>query len=228
MTGLIERIGRAVVIAPHPDDEVLGCGGVMALLADSGTPTHVVVVTQGQPPQYDAAHIAGLRAEAAAAHAILGTTSTEYLGLPAAQLDGVAHVELNRRLANCIAALAPDTLFIPFGGDIHLDHQLVFTSALVAARPSQARYPVRILAYETLSETNWNAPGVAPGFAPNVFIDISETLVRKCDAFSAYRSQVRAFPSERSVEALTALARLRGATVHRHAAEAFMLLREVG
>lgn len=228
MTGLIDRIGCALVIAPHPDDEVLGCGGVLGLLADAGVATHVVIVTEGRPPQYTAEHVAGLRREASAAHAILGVTGVEYLGLPAAELDRIGHSALNALLATSIAAIAPDTLFIPFGGDIHIDHQRVFASALVAVRPSQATYPARILAYETLSETNWNAPGIAPPFVPNVFIDIGRSLDRKCAAFGEYRSQVRAFPAERSLEAVTALARMRGATVHRHAAEAFMLVREVG
>ncbi len=81
---------------------------------------------------------------------------------------------------------------------------------------------------ETLSETNWNAPGVTPAFVPSVFVDISDFLAIKLASFACYRSQVRAFPSERSSEALEALARLRGATAHRSAAEAFMLIREVG
>ena len=117
---------------------------------------------------------------------------------------------------------------MPFPGDIHRDHQLVFEAAMVAARPAGPVYPLRILAYETLSETNWNAPFLTPAFTPNVFIDIAETLETKLAAFAAFASQVRAFPAERSVEALSALARLRGATVHRAAAEAFVLVREVG
>ncbi|WP_419813923.1 PIG-L deacetylase family protein [Glacieibacterium sp.] len=228
MTSMIDRIGRALVIAPHPDDEVLGCGGVMALLGDRGVDTHVAIVTEGRAPAYTAAHLAQLVKETEAAHAILATTEIHYLGLPAAALDQVAHAGLNHMLASLIVELAPDTVFVPFGGDVHRDHQLVFASALVAVRPAGPTYPVRLLAYETLSETNWNAPGVTPGFTPNVFIDVAEGLERKLAAFSAYASQVRAFPSERSIEALTALARLRGACVHRTAAEAFMLLREVG
>lgn len=225
---MIGRIRRALVIAPHPDDEVLGCGGVLAALADAGAETHVAIVTQGQPPAYTECHVAALKAEAAVSHGLLSVTRTHYLGLPAAALDQVPHAELNRIIGSLVAEIAPDTLFIPFGGDIHLDHQLIFTSALVAVRPAGPIYPVRVLAYETLSETNWNAPGIAPGFQPNVFVDITASLDRKLSAFVAYASQVRAFPAERSVEALSALARLRGSTVHRAAAEAFMLVREVG
>jgi LmbE family N-acetylglucosaminyl deacetylase len=228
MTGLIERIGRALVIAPHPDDEVLGCGGVLARLADAGKATHVAIVTEGRAPQYTAAHAATLGKETRAAQALLGITDVHYIGLPAAALDQVAHAAVNSLIAELVTSVAPDTLFVPFGGDVHLDHQLVFASAMVAARPNRETYPVRILAYETMSETNWNAPGISPAFVPNVFIDISTTLDRKLAAMAAYKSQVRPLPSERSIEALAALARVRGSTVYRSAAEAFMLIREVG
>ena len=106
-------------------------------------------------------------------------------------------------------------MLLPFMGDVHVDHQLIFQSAMVAARPHQAAYPETILAYETLSETNWNAPYLTPGFLPNVFIDITDTLDLKLKAMRMYGSQLRASPHERSVEALKALATLRGATVHR-------------
>jgi LmbE family N-acetylglucosaminyl deacetylase len=118
-------------------------------------------------------------------------------------------------------------VLVPFVGDVHIDHQLIFQSAMVAARPHQAAYPTMILAYETLSETNWNAPYLTPGFLPNVFVDITDTLDLKLQAIAAYGSQLRASPHERSIEALKALATLRGATVHRPAAEAFVLVRSV-
>lgn len=225
---MIARMSRVLVLAPHPDDEVLGVGGVMARLAASGAVVEVGIVTEGKAPQFSAEQVAAVRAEAAAAHGVLGVTRTHHLGLPAAGLDQVPHAELNRAIAGLIAAVRPDTLFVPFPGDIHRDHQLVFEAAMVAVRPTRDDYPVRVLAYETLSETNWNAPFLTPAFAPNVFIDITATLGTKLEAFGAFVSQVRAFPSERSVEALSALARLRGATVHRAAAEAFVLIREVG
>ena len=97
-------------------------------------------------------------------------------------------------------------MIVPFVGDIHLDHQLVFHSRMVAARPNNGAYPPRLLAYETLSETNWSAPYLASSFTPNVFVDISATLPRKLEATRAYASQLKAFPDERSIEALSALA----------------------
>lgn len=225
---MIGRVKRALVIAPHPDDEVLGCGGVMARLADAGAEVHVAIVTKGMSPPFDPEVIERGRAEALEAHALLGVARTHFLDLPAAALDALPHAEINRTLGALVLRLAPDTLFLPFNGDIHLDHQLVFASALVAARPNRPDYPARLYAYETLSETNWHAPYVTPSFVPNVFVDVADHLERKLEAMAAFRSQIKPFPNERSAEALRALAMLRGAAVHRRAAEAFVLLREVG
>jgi len=220
-------LGKVLVIAPHPDDEILGCGGTIARFANEGIDVSVAIVTRGQEPQFSAELVAGVMAEAKAAHALIGVRQTHYLDLPAAALDRVGATDLNAALAKLVQETAPDTLFLPFVGDIHTDHQLTFLAAMVAARPRHAGAPRRIYAYETLSETNWYAPGITPAFIPNVFIDISETLERKLDAFRCFESQVREFPDERSVEAIRSLAVVRGASMYRKAAEAFMLVRQI-
>lgn len=225
---ILNRIGRALVIAPHPDDEVLGCGGVIARMAAEGREVHVAIATRGEPPAYNADDVLRVRAEAESAHRLLGVAQTTFLDLPAASLDQIPQTRINQAIGDLLKQTSPDTLFLPFAGDIHHDHQLIFAAAMVAARPIAHAYPTLILAYETVSETNWAAPGVMARFDPNLYISIEGYLDLKLQAFELYRSQVRTFPHERSVEALTALARLRGATVHRPAAEAFMTVREVG
>ncbi|WP_061935037.1 PIG-L deacetylase family protein [Aureimonas sp. AU22] len=227
MTERLTSFGRVLVVAPHPDDEVLGCGGTIARLGDEGCEVHVAVVTRGSLPEYDEATVARIRAEARASHAHLGVTQTHWLDQPAAKLGETPHSTLNGALQGIVREVRPDTLFIPFVGDVHLDHQLIFLSSLVAARPHQHEYPRRILAYETVSETNWNAPYVTPGFLPQVFVDIQNTLERKLEAMAMFASQVRPFPHERSIDALRALALVRGTRIHRSAAEAFVLVRDV-
>ena len=224
---MTKAVQRLLAIAPHPDDEVLGCGGTIARLADAGATVHVAIVTRGTPPLYSDADSARDCEQARTAHDILGVSETHFFRFPAARLDTVPHAELNAALGQLMAKIMPDTLLLPFAGDIHLDHQLIFASSLVAARPNRATYPTRLYAYETLSETNWNAPYLTPSFVPTLFVDISHTLQRKLDAMRALTSQLKPFPNERSLEALEALARLRGATVHRPAAEAFVIIREV-
>jgi len=227
MTPPLEAFGRTLVIAPHPDDEVLGAGGTIARLTQLGVEVYVAIVTTGHPPDFTREQVERVRAEAALAHRLLGVRETLWLGQPAARLSDMPHSELNTALATTVRELRPSTLVIPFVGDIHADHQATFLSALVASRPHGFEFPATILAYETLSETNWNAPYLTPGFLPNVYVDIASTLPAKLDAFRAFGSQVRAFPHERSIEALRALAMLRGATVHLPAAEAFVLVRHV-
>jgi LmbE family N-acetylglucosaminyl deacetylase len=220
-------MGKTLVIAPHPDDEVLGAGGTIARLAAQGNEVYVAVVTEGKPPAYPAEAVSRVKAEAQEAHRILGVKETFWLGFPAAALSETAHSALNAGLFDLMRALSPQTLLLPFIGDMHIDHQLIFTSSLVSARPHQQQFPKVILAYETLSETNWNAPYLTPSFVPNVFIDITEHLDAKIHAMQAFKSQVRPPPHERSVETLRALATLRGATVMKPAAEAFVLVRHV-
>lgn len=218
---------RVAVIAPHPDDEVLGCGGTMARAASAGALVDVVVMTRGQPPQFDGAFVEQIRAETLASHASIGVHETHFLDFPAAALDQVPRAQINQALDTVLSAIAPAILFVPFVGDIHLDHQIVFTAAMVYARPRSRACPTHVLAYETLSETNWLAPGITPGFLPNCYIDITETLDAKIAAFQAFTTQVKPAPDERSIEAIRALATLRGATVYRGAAEAFMAVRQI-
>jgi LmbE family N-acetylglucosaminyl deacetylase len=222
-----EMVGRTLVVAPHPDDEILGCGGTISRLTDAGAETFVAVVTEGKPPAYPVEFVTRVQQEARKAHALLGVKETFWLGMPAAALTETAHSALNSALYEIVTRLRPKTLIIPFVGDIHVDHQLVFTSSLVAARPHHEDYPELILAYETLSETNWNAPYLTPAFTPNFFVEISDQLERKLDAMRCFDSQIRGAPHERSIETLRALATLRGATVLKRAAEAFVLVRHV-
>jgi len=222
-----ETFGRTLVIAPHPDDEVLGAGGVLALLSNLGQQSFVAVVTTGRPPAFSEECTARVQSETRYAHKLLGVRKTYWLDQPAAGLFETPHSVLNEAILTVVREVGPKTLLIPFVGDLHIDHALTFTSSLVAARPNRETYPSTILAYETLSETHWNAPYITPNFVPNVFIDIESTLEQKLDAMGCYASQLRDAPHERSLESMRALAVIRGAAVHRRAAEAFTLVRHV-
>lgn len=219
---------RILVVAPHPDDEVLGVGGTMARYADEGQEVNVVIVTKGESRFFDAAAVDGVREEARAAHRLLGIANTTFLDFPAARLDQVEHRDLNIALGEVVRAQSPDIVFIPFRGDIHLDHQLVADSAMVAVRPTNGITVSEVYAYETLSETNWNASrGITAAFVPDCYVRIPAQIERKLVAFRMFASQLRDFPHERSVEALEALARFRGATIGVAAAEAFMTIRRI-
>jgi len=221
-------MGKVImVVAPHPDDEVLGVGGTIARLASEGAEVHVVIITRGYPPLYTHERVLQTRADAEKAHSILGVRKTVYLDFPAAGLDTVSHREVNGRLLEIIDAVQPDIMFIPFSGDIHFDHTLTAQSCLVCARPNRKTNLSAVYMYETLSETNWNAPYVAPTFSPNFFVDITEYMDTKLSALASFSLQLRLRPHERSIEAVRALATLRGSTVFRPYAEAFLLVRQV-
>jgi LmbE family N-acetylglucosaminyl deacetylase len=216
-----------LVIATHPDDEVLGCGGAIARHTSRGDRVEVVVVTRGAPDLYSEDQVATLRKELHEAHDILGVSVAHFLDFPAPKLDAVPLHELADSLAARLRDYRPDVVYLPHRGDLHSDHRAVFQSALVAARPVGAPFIRRLLSYETLSETEWAAPNIADVFLPNVFIDITDFLEKKKQAMAAYRSQVKEFPHPRSLPSLEFLAGLRGVTVGFRAAEAFQLVREI-
>ena len=222
------EMGRLLVIAPHPDDEVLGAGATMARFSEEGHEVYVCVVTRGQPPLFDEASVERVRREAVQADRSLGVRKTIYLdGFPAALLDAVPHSRLNAALTEVVEDVDPEVLLIPHAGDLHMDHRLVFESALVAVRPTARPSPRSVLAYETLSETDWKAPRVGPSFEPTTHVQVGPYLERKLEAMRIFDSQVKDFPHPRSLESLRALARMRGASVGFEAAEAFMMVREV-
>lgn len=214
---------RALVIAPHPDDEVLGCGGTIAKFARRGIRVAVCIATEAYEPEWTKKFIAARPKEIARAHAALGVKKTFFLGLPTVKLDTLPQKDISAKIRQVIEEFRPDTLFIPHRGDLHYDHRLLHESALVAARPL-AGNPVRtILAYETLSETEW---GVEP-FVPQLYEDISGTLPIKQKAMRAYSTEMRPFPHPRSAEAMEALAKKRGSEAGLLAAEAFVVVRSI-
>lgn len=216
-----------LVIAPHPDDEVLGCGGAIARHADLGDEVHILVVTRGDPELYPDDDEEAIRQESFAAHQVLGVTQTHFLEFPAPRLDTIPSYQLAAAIAQVMHQLQPQIVYLPHHGDIHVDHQRVYQATLVAARPINGCSVRRLLCYETLSETEWCPPAGDNAFIPTVFVDITPHLERKLKAMACYAAEIKQFPHPRSLPALEALATFRGATVSLPAAEAFMLVREI-
>lgn len=221
-------MGRNIlVIAPHPDDEVLGCGGTIARHAAWEDSVHVLIVTRGDPDLYPDDDEAEIRREIESAHQVLGVAGTIYLNYPAPRLDTIAGYQLAEAIHQVIHQVQPCTVYLPHHGDIHIDHQRVYQATLVAARPIN-RCPVRqLLCYETLSETEWSPPQSNAAFIPTAFTDISDYLDTKLKAMGCYGAELKPFPHPRSLKALDALAKLRGATVGLAAAEAFSVVRQI-
>lgn len=216
-----------LVVAPHPDDEVLGAGGTIARHVADGDEVHVVILTRGNPEIFSEASIQQVRVEAEKAHKILGITATHFCDdFPAPGLDSVPQHKISAAIHSWLSRISPSVLYLPHRGDIHLDHRIVYYAAMVAARPGYSTIQ-KILCYETLSETGWSGPIPEEAFLPNVFVDISNYLEIKKAAMSEYRSQLKNFPNPRSLQGIDSLAKMRGATVQISDAEAFILIRDV-
>ena len=222
-----------LVIAAHPDDEVLGCGGTLLKLAHAGAEIHLAFLADGVGARNpDAAQrqaeLDQRRAAARVAADILGAASVHFDDLPDNRLDGVPLLEITQRVEALIARHRPVTLFTHHGGDLNIDHRRTHQAVMTACRP-QSGHPVRtLLCFEVPSSTEWQPPGSGTPFTPNWFVDIGATLDGKLAALTAYTAEVRDWPHPRSREGVAYLARWRGANVGCQAAEAFMLARQLG
>lgn len=217
---------KVLVIAPHPDDEVLGVGGTIAKRAAAGAEVTVCICTKGVHSMFDPKIIKAGRDEARRAHTYLGVSETIFLDLPAAELDSLPMTGIVGMLENVVSETCPDEIFIPHHGDIHNDHKTISAAAMVALRPKRFKKPVRILSYEVPSETGWDAPTTENAFIPNVYEDITDTITKKLNSVLIYKSQAEQWPGARSAGAVEALAKYRGSTVCIPYAEAFQLVRQ--
>lgn len=224
---------RVLCLAPHCDDETLGCGGTLARLVAEGHDVRVAVVTghgdDAPHPLWPREAWTTVRAECQAAMDALGVKRLRFGELPAALLATVPTHVKNRALHAIMQEALPEVLYVPFAYDLHVDHREVFAAASVAWRPCSelGRGIKEIYAYETASETHWNAGGLEPGFVPNTWVDVSATLKTKMTALAHYQSQLQPFPNARSLEAVEHQARWRGSQVGVAAAEAFVLVRKL-
>ena len=220
---------RILVIAPHADDEVLGCGGTIKKFSEEND-VYVLIATNasnGAPELYKQSGIDNIRSQAKEAHKLLGVKETLFLELPAPSLDTYPSFRSSNQISRILDEVKPTDLYLPHRGDIHNDHTHIFYAALVAARPINKCSVKRIYAYETLSETEWAPPSADEYFIPNVYVDISLELEFKLNAMKFFTTQLKEFPHPRSLDGITHLAKYRGSTVSKQAAECFMLIREI-
>lgn len=220
-------MSKVLVFAPHPDDEILGCGGTMIKHIEAGDEVYVCIATKGCMPLFSTESVNKTRSEALECHKSIGVKKTFFLDFPAAMMEKAERYEMNGKILDVIKEVQPDIVLIPHWGDMQKDHQMVADACMVALRPKYEPKVKSIFSYETMSETAWNAPNVQNEFIPNVFVDISDVLNKKIKALSVFKSQLNEFPDARSLESVEALAKYRGALMHFKAAEAFMLIRQL-
>lgn len=219
-----------LIIAPHCDDEILGCGGTISKHVSNGHMVYVAIVTNGHigaPELFSKEGTEKVRSEALAAHKILGVKDTFFLDFPAPRLDTIPSYQLSNVIAKIINEKKIEVLYLPHRGDIHKDHRITYEAALVAARPINNCPIKKILSYETLSETEWAPPFGDDAFIPTIFENIEGHLEKKLEAFKCFSTQIKEFPHPRSLKNIEILSNFRGATVGKKNVESFMLIREI-
>lgn len=224
----------ALVVAAHPDDEVLGCGATIARLTSEGWEVHVLILAEGATsrsakrdiPRYKD-KLSTLAKCAEMANSILGTTSIKLKSLPDNRMDGVELLEVVKLIEIEIDTYKPCLIFTHHSGDVNIDHRVIHDSVVASCRP-QPQHPVKsLLFFEVPSSTEWRPAASGLYFTPNYFYDVSNHFTKKLESLNAYKCEMRMFPHPRSIEAVEYLARWRGATVGCSAAEAFMLGRTI-
>ena len=230
----LPQLNRVLVVAAHPDDEVLGCGGTIARHADAGDQVQVLIVAEGATSRQEQRdrlladdELSALAQAAQKAGSILGAAGVEILDLPDNPLDSLDRLDLIKRLEQHIDRHQPQVVYVHHAGDVNVDHRRLHEAVVTACRPTPNHPVRRLLSFEVASSSEWQPPGSGPAFQPNWFVDISGQWRRKREALVAYASEMRPWPHARSLEALEHLARWRGAQVGVEAAEAFFLLRQL-
>lgn len=211
-----------LVIAAHPDDELLGVGGTLALHAEQGDCVTCVIVAAGAL-KHDTDGRLGVHGHARRAAEVLGVTDQRLLNFPDQGLDRLSLVEIITPLESIVEEVRPDVVYLQYGYDINRDHQILFQAALVATRPIE-RFIRTIYAFDTVSSTEWAYPR---SFVPDTWVDISATLQRKIDAMACYESELRDWPHPRSLHSLRVKAESAGSQVLANAAECFMTIRRI-
>ena len=224
---------NVLVIAAHPDDEIIGVGGTLAKHVQAGDEVTAVILGDGKTarkPTYEEAD-AGLmemsHSETDRAANVLGFKAVHRHDLPDNRFDSMALLDVVKVVESYIDKVQPEVVYTHFGGDINIDHGVTFRAVMTATRLLPGCKVRWVFAYETLSSTEWNyEEGTA--FRPNYFVDITDQLELKIESMAHYQSELREFPHPRSLEAIRHNAKVWGARSGFQAAEAFMIVRGIG
>jgi LmbE family N-acetylglucosaminyl deacetylase len=219
-----------LVIAAHPDDEVLGCGGSIARMSAEGRSVVVAILGEGGTSRHPAgsaegaAEVAALKQCSREAARILGVRELVFCGLADNRFDAMDLLDIVKVVENLAGRFDPELVLVQHGGDLNRDHELTFRAAMTAFRPLPGTRVRELRAFEVASSSEWAFGKFSPAFAPDTYVDVSDFLAAKLDALRSYDNEIRAFPHPRSLRGVEAQALDRGVRVGVAAAEAFQTI----
>jgi len=222
-----------LVVAAHPDDEVLGCGGTIARLAEEGHNVYITILGEGitsrfkGPEKVDNEMIKMLHKQSHQVADILGAKDIFLYSQPDNCFDVVPLLEIINIVENLIVKLKPKIIYTHYAGDLNIDHKITHRAVVTATRPTENCPVKEIYTFEIPSSTEWAFGQFQEIFNPNMFVNINETLDIKIKAMEKYKSEICDFPHPRSFQALKALAQYRGSVVGLKYAEAFETIRKI-
>ena len=221
---------KVLVVAAHPDDEVLGCGGTIAKHVNNSDRVFIIFMADGVGSRAEILSeedIAVRRGHAKKSCKILGTEPPVFFDFPDNQMDSVPLLEIIKTLEDEVKSIQPDIVYTHHSGDLNIDHQLTHQAVMTVCRPVPGQTVKRICSFEVLSSTEWSSMSNNNSFTPNYYVDITETLDTKIQSLNAYKDELNAYPHSRSIEAVIALSKYRGVSSGVKSAEAFILEREI-
>lgn len=212
---------KVLVIAAHPDDEILGVGGTLLKHKGGGDETFICMVTKAYEPEWTQEYIQEKLRAAAEIDKLIGTTKRIYCDFPTVKLNTISHGEFNKKIAQTINEIGPDIIYTHFEHDINKDHGIIFNAVMVATRPTRNK-KIKVICFETISSTEWSTRE----FTPNFYVDITKFIDKKIEVFSRYKSEVKEYPHPRSKAGVKIWANKRGIEICTEYAEAFMVIRD--
>jgi LmbE family N-acetylglucosaminyl deacetylase len=227
-------IKTILVVAAHPDDEVLGCGGTIAKHSEQGDIVYVLFMSEGVSSRFVIGEVKDWTQEISAretaainAAKVLGVKDVEFLRYPNLRMRDLSMLDIVKQVESAILKYRPSVIYTHHGGDLNSDHRVTHEAVITACRPIE-NFPVReIISFEIPSSTEWSTSSIGEVFTPNMFVDIHNFFQKKIEAISCYDMEMRPFPHPRSQRALTSISDRYGSVVGKHGAEAFCILRRI-
>jgi len=218
-----------LIIAAHPDDEVLGCFGTVAKMINKGYEAYTLILSGGKTSrgEVEQKELDELKNEMFEANKLIGIKEVFQANFPDNAFDSVPLLTIVKKIEEIKDKIQPSIIFTHHIGDMNVDHQITHKAVLTATRPMKDECVKTIYSMEIPSSTEWNSFSKETAFVPNVFFDVTETIDKKVEAMSLYQSELRKYPHPRSLDFIKELAKTNGIKVGLNYSENFMLIRSV-